>query len=443
MALSAAILVAQSRGEKLIDLSTLLKYYKQLEVQEAILACSAGREVAVKFGDKGFGKRPDVLNYPKDVLEFAKQGATSFHVSEEHWSNPLQLQPNMQRHQLDSLRTGWDLVLDIDCKHLEYSKIAAKVLVDALRYHGIEALSVKFSGSSGFHIAVPFNAFPEEVNGIATKLLFPEGPRRVASYLKEFVRKVLAIEMLKFHDIAKIAETTGKQVKDLMVDDDLDPYTVLGIDTVLISSRHLYRMPYCFNEKSGLVSVPVTPEKILDFEKDDALPRNVNFELGFLDKMPKAGEARKLLVQAFDFHPVKEEPVKMMREFETPEAVPEQYFPPCIRLIEKGLQDGKKRALFALLNFFESIGWPYDRIEKWIVEWNKKNSPPLREQIIRSQLDYHKKNKKKVLPPNCLNRPYYIEIGVCKPDNFCKLIKNPAQYAIKKQRLSARQKADS
>jgi len=44
-----------------------------------------------------FGKRPDVLQYPADVLELVKQGATSFHASEELWRNPLLLAPSMSR----------------------------------------------------------------------------------------------------------------------------------------------------------------------------------------------------------------------------------------------------------------------------------------------------------------------------------------------------------
>ncbi len=59
----------------------------------------------------GFAKRPNILQYPQDVSEFAKDGATSFHVSEEHWNNPMELEPGMSKKKLDKLRTGWDLIL--------------------------------------------------------------------------------------------------------------------------------------------------------------------------------------------------------------------------------------------------------------------------------------------------------------------------------------------
>ena len=153
-------------------------YYLREDVQELILACAKNREVAVKF-DFGFGKRPDVLMYKSDIADFAKQGALSFHCSEELWKNPLQLSTAMSKKELDELRIGWDLVLDIDCPILEYSKIAADLLVKALRSKGIKDISVKFSGNHGFHIGVPFEAFPSD-----RKNFFPDGVRIIAKYLQ-------------------------------------------------------------------------------------------------------------------------------------------------------------------------------------------------------------------------------------------------------------------
>ena len=79
-----------------IDLGTLLRHYKREDVQRAIVACAEDKEIAVRF-DKGFGKRPDVLKYPRDVLELAKKGATSFHCSEELWTNPMAIVTGMKR----------------------------------------------------------------------------------------------------------------------------------------------------------------------------------------------------------------------------------------------------------------------------------------------------------------------------------------------------------
>jgi hypothetical protein len=438
----------------MIHLSTLLKHYKRRDIQEEIIAAAKDKEVAVKYGDKGFGKRPDTLTHPKDVLEFAKNGATSFHCSEELWHNPLQLDTSMKRQDLDELRKGWDLVLDIDCPWLEYSQIAADLLVHALQYHGVEHLGIKFSGNHGFHIAVPFEALPERVHGQQTKLLFPDGPRKIAAYLQEMIRQHLASRLLEQENLAQLMAKTKLTKAQLLKNNALDPFALLKIDTVLISSRHLYRMPYSFNEKSGLVSIPLPKKKLLEFDRSWAAAERVAVEHEFLPRKHVAsGEASKLVVQAFDFHLPQEEqpkPLKPREDFAIPlAAVPEQYFPPCIQRISQGLQDGKKRALFILVNFLSSLGWNHDQIEAYLKEWNKHNPEPLREQLIVGHVRYHQQSKKRALPPNCANKAYMVAMGVCNPDRFCGAntspgaenfsprIKNPVAYAIRKQKLNS------
>ncbi|MEK6857524.1 MAG: DNA primase small subunit domain-containing protein, partial [Nanoarchaeota archaeon] len=285
-----------------IDISTSLKYYKQTEVQEAIVKNAEGKEIGVLFQGQFFGKRPETLKYPKDVLEFAKNGASSFHCSEETWNNPLQLNSNLKRTELDDLRSGWDLIIDIDSKILDYSKIAADLVVQALRYYDIDSLSTKFSGNHGFHLAVPFEAFPETVNEQKVKNLFPEGPRRIAAHLKRMILPFLTKTLLDKESIDEIMKKTGQKKEEIIVKGKFDPFSFVGIDTILISSRHLFRMPYSLNEKSGLVSVPIKPERILEFNKDEeADPKNVSFERNFMNReLAKPGEARKLFIQAFD-----------------------------------------------------------------------------------------------------------------------------------------------
>jgi DNA primase large subunit len=145
----------------------------------------------------------------------------------------------------------------------------------------------------------------------------------------------------------------------------------------------------------------------------------------------------------------KNEEVKEAKEkfYEIPQAgVAEKFFPPCIKILSQGIQeDGKKRALFILLNFLRSIGYNESQIEKYIFEWNKRNRDPLKDNYIIAQLSWHKRQEKSILPPNCPKREenvplanqqnYYTDLQICKPDDFCKVIKNPVNYAIKKQRL--------
>ncbi len=54
-----------------IPLSDLIKHYKRADVQEAIVRGAKNKEIAIKFGEGGFGKRPDTLQRPRDILELA------------------------------------------------------------------------------------------------------------------------------------------------------------------------------------------------------------------------------------------------------------------------------------------------------------------------------------------------------------------------------------
>lgn len=432
----------------MIPINITLSHYKRKEIQEEIIYSSKNKEIAARFNDK-FGSRPDIVNYPKDILEFAKQGATSFHASEELWQNPLTLNPNLRRQELDDLRIGWDLVLDIDCGIFEYSKIAADLLIKALKYHNLKSVSCKFSGNKGFHIGVPFEAFPEIINNEKTELLFPDVPRRIAFYLKELIKKKLGEEIMKLenNDFSKIIEKTKENPKKIRYNEKnefgdkipkLNAEPFLNIDTILISSRHLYRIPYSLHEKSGLVSLPIDPSEVSKFKKEQAEPKNIQVsKFRFLERENVIkGEAKQLIVQTFDFTSNKEEEIKIesKKEFEIPQdALNEELFPPCIKLLLKNeIKDGRKRGIFILLNFLTSVGWDYDSVEKLLKEWNKKNQEPLREVYLKGQIRHHKQSRKKILPPNCSNQMYMLDIGVCKPDNLCSKIKNPTSYALRK-----------
>jgi hypothetical protein len=88
---------------------------------------------------------------------------------------------------MDKLRKGWDLLIDIDSKYLDLSKIAAKFVVQALEYHGVKNYGIKFSGGKGFHIIVGWKAFPKEYQGIEARKMFPEWPRAITEYLFDWI----------------------------------------------------------------------------------------------------------------------------------------------------------------------------------------------------------------------------------------------------------------
>ena len=159
-------------------LSEIIRYYSNKELCAELLRVAKDREVAVQFST-GFGKRPDTLQFASDVIKQVRSGATSFHCSEERWSNPMALEPTMEKSAQDKLRIGFDLVLDVDCKILEWGTVCAKLLLQALTWHGVDNYSIKFSGGTGWHIGIPYEAFPTD-----ERIAFPDAPQAIAAYLK-------------------------------------------------------------------------------------------------------------------------------------------------------------------------------------------------------------------------------------------------------------------
>jgi DNA primase catalytic subunit len=505
----------------MIPQNVLIGHYKRKDVQEEMLLHARSREMAVRFEDK-FGSRPDMLNAESDILENAKQGATSFHCSEELWRNPLQLKSEMTRQEQDNLRSGWDLVIDVDCPVWEYSKLITHFIIQALRENGVTSISCKFSGNKGFHIGVPFEAFPKKVGAgdysKEVRLLFPDGVRIIAAYLvnevdkgnrfSDFILKRGLLDLLEktgtkredlIHMVCRKCETKKKEQQSKMefictncnrnepgsgedikvcnrcgrimekksvgrsdnclvckgkdFVQKLDVESILSVDAVLISSRHLYRMPYSLHEKSGLVSIPINPDEVLKFEREMAKPETIEVgKFRFIDRSNvRSANAAMLFDRAFHWHLQKTQTKDAMKtaqggarkEYTLTEAIPEDLFPPCIKLILNGITDGRKRAVFVLINFYRSCGYDYETIEIKLNEWNKKNTEPLREINIKNPIAYHKQQQKQALPPNCQNAGYMLSMGVCKPDNFCSKIKNPAQYAKKKAWLISQNQENS
>ncbi len=183
-----------------------MSHYARKDIQLAMFDFCKHRETVANFNNKFFAKRPDTFDYPSDILAQARQGATSFHTSEEIWTNPLNINTDMTPQQYNQIKTGWDLLIDIDSPFLDYGKIAAKLLIEQFEAHGIHNIGVKFSGGKGFHILVPFKAFPKEFNGKITKDQFPDWPRYIAQYLFKKIRNPMNKEILKLSSREKLIE---------------------------------------------------------------------------------------------------------------------------------------------------------------------------------------------------------------------------------------------
>ncbi len=367
------------------------------------------------------------------------------------------------------------------------------------------------SGSKGFHIIIPWKAFPKEVSERQTKDMFPEWPRLICKYLGDKVSSELKERILdlglktdkdnqlemyctrpncntiatktsKIYLICPHCRATSETFQEIikrkrklscpnclkeMKETRREPIYIcescntnsqksntfkeriktqnIDADIILVSSRHLFRMPYSLHEKTSLSSIVIDPDKIENFDLKDAHHLKIKDTKNFIPDS-KEGEATELLVKAIEHQPLFKEPTNELHttiEFQG-QIRPRQkkdfkkiiitnltsdLYPPTIKAILKGMPtDGRKRALFILLNYFGSLDLPQPEIDKIIEEWNKKNYEQLRLGYLRAQLKWHARTSSK-LPPN-YNKPYYREIGL-KPTAQEIKSKNPVSYTIR------------
>ena len=431
----------------MMKISEAIKYYSKKDIQEQIVSSSKEREVSFRYFSGSFGKRPSVLLYPREIYQLAREGVISFHLSEEHWKNPMLLKQESTISELDEIRKGWDFIADIDGANFKYCSICAKLLVETFEFHEIKNISVKFSGNKGWHIGIPFDSFPKTVNGKETSQLFPEAPQVMADYLKNFISKYLSDEILEIEgSVKKIAKENNVKEETIVQNGVFNPWALLEIDTILISSRHLFRAPYSLNEKSGLVSLPIEKKGIMEFKKTDAKPENVSAVISFLESEKyQKNEAKELIQQAYDWTSRKNLEKEEKKKYEKYEEMninkkdfDAKFFPPCILKILEGVPDGRKRAVFLLINFFKKIGYSWKDVEEELDAWNLKNKTPLPKRYISSQIEWAKQKKSEYIVPNCKNEAYYKGISVCSPDKSCAKINNPLSYV--KIKLSDKKK---
>jgi DNA primase large subunit len=418
-----------------INFQTVWNYYSRESITKAIAEVSKDREVVSVFRDGRFGKRPDVIQYPQDVLQAVANGTVAFHGSVERWQQPMKLDVGMSKPDLDKLRTGWDVLIDIDVDSFDIAKIAARRILDALKDHGVMSYMIKFTGGSSFHIAIPFESMPENINMVQTSQLYPELMQKVIEYLKWYIKDQLKEELLAFSQ-QEISQKIGKPIEHFATQEGIDPFKIISMD--VFGSRHLFRLPYSLHESSSLISLPIKPSNLEKFEKVLAQPEKVKVDEKFLALRIHTKDAEALVVEASDWASkhMAEKEVQLprmqmkikMRVFQ------EEYFPPCIKTILAGMKDGRKRSAFVLINFLRNMGWDSERIERRIIEWNEKNEPPLRTAYLRAQLRWHFRQDRNLLPPNCENENFYKVLGLydlCSHTVDHTRVKNPVNYPFR------------
>ncbi|NOZ81729.1 MAG: hypothetical protein GXO63_01100 [Candidatus Micrarchaeota archaeon] len=397
-----------------MDHRKILEYYSRKEISAYMCEFAKNREVVSSFRDGSFSKRPDTIVYPGDIIQKVSGGAVAFHCSVEKWKDPLVLSPTLK--DLNSLRLAWDLLIDIDSKTvLEHSAIAASVIIGFLSDLGLRP-SVKFSGRRGFHIIVPSECFPKNVDEKPVSRMYPELQEIIIEYIKKSVGEAIIERLAEFEGgYASLSKKVGGLKK-------LSPYEFIEVEKWGV--RHLFRMPYSLHPGTWLVSVPVVdPEK---FSPEKAIPEKIYEVVPFNG----SGDASELIDRAL--RTIKEKKrVRTVKTEKPASRIPEEKFPPCIKKALSGLSDGRKRTVFTLVTFLRNMGWTDKEIEEKIMEWNSRNTPPLRDSYIRGQLKWHFRQSRKILPPGCKNELFILSVGLCEPDRLCKGIKNPLNYVFK------------
>lgn len=201
-------------------------YYANPKLQEYMIEFARNREVVPRYFE-GFGRRPDMIQYPTDVAGWAQKGATSFHCSEEIWHDPLQLQSSMSQDEMNSLRKSWDLLIDIDSPYLDFSKVACVLVCQALEDYGIRDYGIKYSGSKGFHIILSGDAFPEEFEGMKKSESFPQWPRAIVGYLMsvikpEYGRRISKMD-INLEALKKRTNLTEKDITEVLCPNCANP----------------------------------------------------------------------------------------------------------------------------------------------------------------------------------------------------------------------------
>jgi hypothetical protein len=314
-----------------MNLRQVLDYYSRQDIQSFLMDFGKGREVVGVYKSGSYSARPGTIVYPQDILAMVKEGSLEFHCSLERWSQPMSLKMD----NYESLRSGWDIVFDLDCEVFEHGKIAAKVLSWALEKHGIKGYWLKFTGGTGFHFGITWESIPKTIDYKPAVRMFPELPRSIGLYLREYMRDRLERELLKSYQMEQLAEQVKRGVGEISGQSSiLDPFKIVELDTVLLSPRHLFRMPYSLNKNSFLVSLPLKPSELEDFRREhaDPLTQSIKVRKGLFEKA-EHNEAEMLIAEAVDWASKRrrrEERKAFYRET-IKEAVPKDLFPPCVK----------------------------------------------------------------------------------------------------------------
>jgi len=217
----------------------ILAYYGESNIAETLFEYGKDRKVIITSdpGTLAGGGGQQGFRSPDEIPELVKKSLDGNKVPRKYPAFHSTVGRYGQRNQ-----NGADIVIDIDVKNnYREAFMNGRKVIQFLDYYNVP-YRVKFSGGSGPHIIIPYEAFPQSMQNRFSKTY-------------QLVFQVIISKSKASH-----------------------------IDGSFAATSHFCRMPYSLNEITGLVSVPIMREQYNDFTPSMAEAWNVKVDKSWFQK---------------------------------------------------------------------------------------------------------------------------------------------------------------
>jgi hypothetical protein len=364
----------------------MIDWYARADIQAALVAQLGENREAWVSAENYTSPRPRIVKSSSDLLQLIPRNRIcSVCTSIESFKDPLLLGTQTA----ETLRIGWDFVLDIDSNEgLEAAKRCTKAVVKLLRIYDLKSLKIKFSGRRGFHLIIGGEAFDCFSNPKDFCKAYPIVPLQVAKFIT-----------------AALSPADRKGVE---------------IDTEIYAPRHLIRLAYSLHHITNLFGTPLplsgNVDSVNDFTLESASPDRVEIDWDWLKLKPNLAEASTLLDYVAKWVQRSKQRRTGIRILSRAKTTGTRTYDstPCIRAFMKEgfsvkLVGHRHSILCNVVNAIRRLG--FDITPEQLDELNNRSEKPLPERELQYQIRYQ------------LNRPrpysFKCEImqaaGLCPP----------------------------
>ena len=201
-------------------------YYSRPDIQDAMFAYAKGRKISVL---RVFRTMYNRIEEPQHILFIALYHADHKGV----WPS---IHGMISRHVEETNQHLCDFVIEVDKMRRKECFQATLPYIKLLRDFGIYSC-VKFSGHVSAHVIIPGESFPTDTNAGSIRKQFV-GIENLHRQLMDYVQKII------------------KHPEKL--------------DRYFLKSNHFLRLAYSMNERTGLVSVPISIDEFERFSWQNA-----------------------------------------------------------------------------------------------------------------------------------------------------------------------------